>query len=73
MLSDNRGAAIAAGGATDLMQNLLPFHDITTKLDQAQQIVATAPEQFREGFLVWVTGNWALYLRFEEEAVACPE
>ena len=55
------------------MQNLLPFHDITTKLDQAQQIVATAPEQFREGFLVWVTGNWALYLRFEEEAVACPE
>lgn len=51
-----------------MTQRLLEFEPVETRLDKARQIIAMAPEQFRDGFIEWITTNWALYLRFEEES-----
>lgn len=53
-----------------MIQPLLQFEHPRTRRELAQSIIATVPDQFREGFSLWLTENWDLYRRFEEEAVA---
>lgn len=42
-------------------------------IDRAIQIIAQAPDQFRDGFALWLTENWGLYQRFEREALLAGE
>lgn len=47
----------------------LPFDDDVTPLDRAYTIIVQAPDQFRDGFYVWLKENWDLYRNFEREGL----
>lgn len=49
------------------------MHEQHPRLEKARRIIGLAPEQFRDGFLSWITENWSLYERFEREARAVGE
>ncbi len=48
----------------------LPFDEYVAPLERARLVIREAPDQFRAGFYTWLSDNWTLYHRFEQQGIA---